>query len=495
MNAVSGKLQKIKRVLLINNFSYSGEIRNISIDPVVVRHSGQEIKTGITFPIGLAYIGAMLQAAGFSVKIIDPIAQKVSIKMIHAATDSSDAVVIPYSPYHHQDIRSYFGSFGAKAHILVGQIATYLSDSILQEGGGDVVIYGEPEKTVVEVCTQWPYLKDIPGVIFRESNGSIHTTPQRELIQDLDSIPFPLRDFIHPRAYWDLLLWGRPTAFVLPSRGCVFDCIFCAQLQMNKKTVRQRTVKNIIDEIESIIRQTGVRNVLFHDETFNLNDAFVVGVCEEILSRNMKIRWACAGRADLIKANSIRLMKKSGCIHMTLGLESANDHILRYLQKRQKVTDIRRGLQILQKEKMTFSLQCIFGSPGENSQTIDNTMNFIWETKPFFVSFNVLTPLPGSSLFEQVKGSLDLNDSLKDMDILHTRFSFCDYSTQELAGLIRDVYKRYYLSFYFIRRVIGEIIDNPGTFFWMAKTMFFQIRYFYFSITKMHKPQDKRSIQ
>ncbi|MDD5774178.1 MAG: radical SAM protein [bacterium] len=478
------KKQGIKKILLINNFLHTGIIRNISIDPVVVRHSGQEIKTGVTFPIGLAYMGAMLKVSGYDVKIIDPIAEKVSLITIYKNSRWADAIVIPFSPYHQEDIKKYFSIFKDKVRIFVGQIAKYLSSRILEDGLADVIIDGEPELTIVDICRNWPYLNDTPGVIFVEKNGNTVTTSKRELMQNLDSIPLPLRDFTNPRNYWDLLFWGRPTAFILPSRGCAFDCIFCAQRQMNNETVRYRSAKNITDEIESIIRQTGVRSIFFHDETFNLNDTFAVGVCEEILSRNIKIRWACAGRADLIKADIVSLMKKSGCIHMTLGLESANDHILEYLQKHQKVSEIRRGLQILQKKKMAFSLQCIFGSPGENSFTINNTMNFIRETNPFFVSFNVLTPLPGSYLFELVKDKLDLRESLKDMDILHTRLSFCDYSVNDLAKIIRSAYKSYYMSFYFLKKIISEIIRNPANIFWITKTIIFQTRYFYISILK-----------
>jgi len=220
----------------------------------------------------------------------------------------------------------------------------------------------------------------------------------------------------------------------LPARGCPFDCIFCAQFDRNTKSVRYRSAKNIVDEMESVVNDSGVRNFAFFDETFNLYDKQVKAICNEILARKLRVKWWCAARADLIIEETARLMKKAGCIEMRVGLESANDEVLAYLRKDITVEKIRRGLKILNKVGLNFSLQCIFGSPMENSTTIRNTMEFIKEVGPLFVSFNVLTPLPGSQLFEEIKNTIDIN-ALNSFDILHTDFPLGTYSGTDLAGI------------------------------------------------------------
>jgi len=114
------KPDKIKRVLLVNPFKYGAGITNIGVDPVVSRHSGQEIKTGITFPIGLAYMAAMLLKNGYEVRMLDPIAEKMHVSRIHDAARWSDAIIMPFSVSHMKDIKIFRGHFGDKLLVLGG---------------------------------------------------------------------------------------------------------------------------------------------------------------------------------------------------------------------------------------------------------------------------------------------------------------------------------------------------------------------------------------
>src|SRR5687768_7645931 len=99
------RVQAIRRVLLINPFVYEARNKNVGIDPVVTRHAGQEIKTGVTFPIGLAYLAAMLKRAGVEYVLIDPLAEEVPVARIYEASEWADAIVTPFSPSHESHIR------------------------------------------------------------------------------------------------------------------------------------------------------------------------------------------------------------------------------------------------------------------------------------------------------------------------------------------------------------------------------------------------------
>jgi len=285
--------------------------------------------------------------------------------------------------------------------------------------------------------------------------------PPRALTADLDSLPFPTRHLLNPRRYWDISFFGEPTAWVLPSRGCPYDCIFCSQFARNTKNVRFRSAGNIADEIQEVVRNQRVRNFIFFDETFNINDAHVRSICNEFMRRKMGIRWWCAARADLVKEETARLMKKAGCLEMRIGLESANDHILDYLKKGITVAQIRRGLDILKRVGMNYSLQCIFGSPMESEETINNTLSFVKEYKPIFASFNVLTPLPGSQLFDEIKDTLTLR-TVKSFDIVHTQYQLGRYSPAELARIIKKAYSSYYFSMGYLARLTREVFKRPS---------------------------------
>jgi len=478
------KTRAIHKILLTTPFLYSGKNRNVGIDPVVTRHSGQEIKTGMTFPLGVAYMGAVLRQAGYEVRILDPIAEPMPATRITEAAVWADAIAIPFSPYHQDDTVRFFRECPEKVRILTGQVARHFDRQFLEQDVADIIIEGEPEETIVEICRQWPTLDAVPGCVYRGEDGKVRRSAARGLVPDLDALPLPLRDFADPRLYWDITFWGEPTAFVLPSRGCSFGCTFCAQNALNGRRVRLRSPIRIVDEIETIVREQHITNIMFFDEIFTIRNDWVVQLCEELLRRRLRIEWACGTRADLLREDTVRLMKKAGCVQIQLGLESANDEILKALGKNLTVARVREAVEMLQRVKMPFTLFCIFGSPGESAGTIRRTLDFIRWAKPLFVSFNSLTALPGSMLFTQVKDQLDLQRSLRDMDILHTKPMFCDYTAAELSAIIRSAYMGFYLRTGFLGRALADILRRPRNPLVVGRALALQAAYFYRSIIK-----------
>lgn len=478
------RLCRIEKVLLLNPFVFHGKNRNVGIDPVVSRHVGQEIKTGITFPLGLASMGAMLLKAGFMVRILDPIAEIIRVKNIYRDSEWADAIIIPFSPAHQSHIRRYFNDFHYKLRIFCGGIASSIHEYLFKNNFTDIILVGEPEETIVDLVQHYPDLSFVKGIVYRTPSGGSIMNKTRPLVKDLDSLPFPIRNFSKASRYWDISFYGKPTAWVLPTRGCLFNCIFCAQYDINQKTVRKRSPKNFVDEIEQVMKEQNVRNFVFFDETFNLDSKYTIAICEEILKRNVKIQWWCPARPDFVCEDVARKMKESGCVEMRFGLESANDEILKYLKKDTTVKKIRRGIEITKKVGINFSLQCIVGSPMETEETLKNTLSFIHEVKPLFVSFNILTPLPGSYLFRKVKDKLDLVNGLKNFDILHTDYPLGDYSSVELSSIVKRAYLNYYLSLSFLTKVIKEFFKRPKLCVWITKTLFDRAFYIYSSVLK-----------
>ena len=471
---------QINRVLLLNPFRYGSENPNVGIDLVVSRHAGQEIKTGVTFPIGLAYMAATLLRSGYDVRMIDPIAEPLPVPRIYEEAAWSEAIVMPFSAAHVDDIKRFRKDFPEKLLIMGGGYSKFIPNLLLGGNYCDVLLHEEPELTVVELIDRYPFVQDVKGIIYKR-NGEIVSNPSRPLIQDLDILPFPARHLLDPKRYWEISFFGEPTAWILPTRGCPYNCIFCAQFDRNVKSVRYRSPKNIVDEIQEVVRNQRVTNFVFFDETFNVNDKYVRSVCNEILRRKLSVRWWCAARADLIREDTVSLMKRAGCIEMRIGLESANDHILKYMKKDITVRQIREGLEILKKVGMNYSLQCIFGSPMENRETIGKTLGFVKEYRPLFVSFNVLTPLPGSQLFDEIKDELTL-DMVKSFDILHTQYPLGRYSAEELNRIIKKAYCSYYFSTGYLFRLLREVIKRPYIIFSMLRTGIKQALYIHRSI-------------
>ncbi|MCE9613328.1 MAG: B12-binding domain-containing radical SAM protein [Lentisphaerae bacterium] len=467
----------IHRVLLINPFHYDGRTDNVGIDPVVLRHAGQQIKTGVTFPIGLAYMAAMLKRAGVAYRLIDPLAEAVPLSRIRDAAAWADAIVTPFSPAHQDDTRRLFAEHSHALRILCGSVSEHVFEHLFRQGVGDVVILGEPEETIVELARLAPDLAGVDGIAYRNPDGSATRTKPRPPVKDLDSLAFPVRDFTSPDRYWDISYFGKPTAWILPTRGCPSRCRFCAQWGVNQRSIRRRSPKNLVDEIEQIVREQGIHHFVFFDEIFNVAPSHVHAVCDEILRRGLKISWWCAARADCVRPDVVRKMKAAGCVEMRFGLESANNEILEYLLKDTTVEKLRHGMEVTRAAGMNFSLHVIFGSPMETPATIRRTLDFVKAVKPLFVSFNVLTPLPGSQLFEEFKDKIDLSSGLKSFDILHTDFQLGTMTPAELQQVVKRAYLEYYLSPGFIGRVLRQGVRQPRMLGWIAKTLLVQARY------------------
>ncbi len=467
----------LRRFLLINPFHYDGRSHNIGIDPVVTRHAGQQIKTGVTFPIGLAYLAAMLKRAGVEYRLLDPLAEPIPLSRILESAAWADAIVIPYSPVHEADIRRLFAEHAGKLRIVCGSVAGQIYEHLFRQGTGDVVLLGEPEETIVELAARYPDLKAVDGLAFRNADGSATVTTPRPPVKDLDSLPFPVRDFTSADRYWDVSYFGKPTAWVLPTRGCPSRCRFCAQWGVNQRTIRRRSPKNLVDEIEQIVREQGVRHFVFFDEIFNVAPSFVHAVCDEIMARGLKISWWCAARADCVRPDVVRKMKAAGCIEMRFGLESASNEILAYLLKDTTVEKMGAGIEATRKGGMNFSLHVIFGAPMETRETVRLTMQYVKRAQPLFVSFNVLTPLPGSQLFDEFKAKIDLSNGLKNFDILHTDFQLGTFTPAELQQIVRRAYLEYYLSAGFLWRVTRQAVRNPRMMLWVLRTLAVQALY------------------
>ncbi|MDP6526104.1 MAG: radical SAM protein [Kiritimatiellia bacterium] len=465
------KVTAVKRALVLNPFVYHGENPNVSVDPVIRRHAGQEIKTGLTYPIGLGYIAAVLLDAGQEVRLLDPIAQPVSVDAIRRDAEWSDAIFIPYTSPHSTHMAEFFSEFRHKLRVTMGAIAENLYEDLLNRDFADVILIGEPEETVAELAAQYPDLSDIRGIAYRTGGGEVVRNPPRPLIEDLDAVPFPYRGFGNQRGYWDIPFFGQPTACVLPARGCPFGCIYCAQWQGYQRTYRKRSPANVVDEIERVVAEQGIRCINFHDPTFNVDADFNRALCEEIIRRGLDIEWFCSARADLVEEDVLRLMKRSGCIEVQYGVESADDAILNQLGRGTTIDRIREGIDITRKVGIPFSLYCIFGSRLETAETVEKTMRFVREVKPLFVSFNVLTPLPGSRLFIDVKDKLDLDQDMQNFDILHTDYVLGEFSAKELTAIVRRAYRSYYLSIRFACMLLRKCIEKPKLFYWMMKSV------------------------
>ncbi|RMF92643.1 MAG: radical SAM protein [Candidatus Schekmanbacteria bacterium] len=378
----------------------------------------------ITPPLGIGYLSSFIKAAGFEdVTIIDGLNRDLSNDEIVEECVKAECNIVGISiisDYRKEafDLSKKLKKKGLTV-VLGGPHVSALPKMSLEDSNADYAICGEGEVTFVELIRQIAsgekYVGNIPGLL---SKGNAEITP-RDFIEDLDSIPFPDWAQINPAKYKKAphggLIKNFPVAPVVSSRGCPFVCTFCASPNLWKKKIRFRSAKNVVDEIEYLVREFKIKEIHFEDDNLTLKRSHIEDICNEILSRNIRISWATPNgiRVETVTPELLKLMKESGCYYLAFGIESGNQQILDNIKKKTKLETIEYAVREASKAGILTQGFFIFGLPGETEETIQETINFAKKIPLDRAQFLLLDVLPGSELFETIGNSSLLNQNYR----------------------------------------------------------------------------------
>lgn len=269
----------------------------------------------------------------------------------------------------------------------------------------DFGIYGEGELTFNELLQclkgnnkppEIEALGKIKGLIYR-NGAKVVLSPARELIKDLDTLPFP--------AYHLFPMERYPGKYpMITSRGCPFRCVFCAaSLAWNGKW-RARTAENVVDEVEFLLKRYPIRPIDFHDAAFNVNIKRVHDICDTFIRRKVRIPWGIRGfRADIIDTETSRIMHKAGCTQVAVGIESANPEMLIHIRKQETIEDIDKGINILRGAGIDVLGEFMIGNPGETLETVKESIAYVEKSNLSEAVFGSAVPFPGTALWDYVR--------------------------------------------------------------------------------------------
>jgi anaerobic magnesium-protoporphyrin IX monomethyl ester cyclase len=332
--------------------------------------------------------------------------------------------------------------------VVGGPHASFMADEILGSGSADFVVRGEGEHTMLELVTaltKGGSLEEIRGLSYVSDNQVIHNA-DRTYSDDLDTLPFPARDLLDMEKYRTSKLGTRSITSILTSRGCPYQCSFCASSKLAGTFWRARSVESIIEEIQMVKDTYGYRAFAFVDDNFTLNPQRVMDLCKEICKRGWDIHWWCFSRVDTIVRNPemVSLMHKAGCRSTYIGIESRNQETLDYYNKKISADISREAISILKNNKIEMTASFIIGALNENKEMVEDTLRFAKSLNPNTVSFTILTPYPGTDLFKQVKDRIITFDWRK-YDGIHSVIRLKHFKPMQLQLTLL----RFYISFYF----------------------------------------------
>jgi anaerobic magnesium-protoporphyrin IX monomethyl ester cyclase len=406
-------------------------------------------------PLGLAYMAALLTEKNYDVKIVD---LNVSQKNQAIPDNNWDLVGITLDTsryYKGMEFARMLKSQGARV-VVGGPHASFMADEILGSGSADFVVRGEGEHTMlelVEALNQGGNLEQIKGLSYRSDDQIIHND-KRAYSDDLDTLPFPARDLLDMDKYRTSKLGTRSITSILTSRGCPYQCSFCASSKLAGTFWRARSVQSIIEEIQFVKDTYGYRAFAFVDDNFTLNPQRVIDLCGEICKRGLDIHWWCFSRVDTIVKNPemVSLMSKAGCRSTYVGVESRNQETLDSYNKKISADISRKAISVLKENKIEMTASFIIGGLNEDKKMVEDTLRFAKSLNPNTVSFTILTPYPGTDLFEQVKDRIITFDWRK-YDGIHSVIRLKHFKPMQLQFTLL----RFYISFYL--RSLASIRD------------------------------------
>lgn len=407
----------------------------------------------LPFPFFLAYATALLNKNKIEVKLIDAIAEAITEdefiddlfrkKFDILATETS----VP-SFYYDMEILKRISFLNIPVILCGPHPEIYKPEFLAENEFIDFVLFGEYEFTLLELVKAISQGKKdfsfIKGLIWRDQKKDVIKNCSREPTE-LDSLPWPYRGGDIPmEKYWDLPGGiPYPSAQMIASRGCPFSCNFCLwpQVFFGDKVYRTRDVNDVVDEMEHLIFAQGFKSVYFDDDTFNIGEDRMIRLCDEIIRRDLhRVPWAIMAKPDLMDEEILDKMKEAGLYAVKYGVESTSQELV---DRCGKGLDLRKTERIIKYTKslginvhLTFS----FGLLGETKATIKNTINYALKLDPHSVQFSIVTPFPGTALFE----TLDKSGRILTKDFsMYDGHSSCVFQPDNLSSTDLEEAKQY----------------------------------------------------
>jgi anaerobic magnesium-protoporphyrin IX monomethyl ester cyclase len=410
-------------------------------------------------PLGLGYLATAAKREGHDVDVCD---LNLGDGKGLPSLSSYDVVGISLDTSRYNGAMAIARAATAEGVTVVmgGPHATFVADDILTGGDAHYIVRGEGEETFVRLLNGLSGGDDISGVqgvSFMREGRVIHT-PDRPPPGDLDALGYPDRKALHIDKYRSLRLGGRFITSMITSRGCPFNCGFCSSTVFSGATWRSRSSSGVLDEVESIVRDFNFGAVCFMDDNYTMSPRRVIEIADGLVARNLDIYWWCFSRSDIIIKNEemVRHMARSGCRYVFMGIESANDSILKDYGKTMKSADSGKAVEMLKDYGIETMGSFIIGWPGETLRMIKETIRVSKRIGLGGVQFSILTPYPGTAIYEKYRDRIVERDWEK-FDCFHPVMNLDYLSSSDVQRMLR----RAFFSFYFTPKRILSALASP----------------------------------
>ncbi len=379
--------------------------------------------------MGPLYLGTMIRDAGFDVKIVNEnlLGRKLSVSELEG--DFLLLTSLTCTSGRAYELARQFKARNPHSTVIMGGIhATFVKEETAKYV--DYIVTGEGESVIVDLLKY----------------GSDKQVIDGGLTYSMDNLPAP--DF-------GLLANSERISItpVMTSRGCPYDCNFCAVTTMFGRAYRTMSVDRVIEELKRV----KTKQVFFYDDNLTANLNRTHELMERITKENFKFHWSAQVRTDITRyPDLVKDMKRAGCNVAYIGFESVSDATLNGLSKHQTVEDIKRAIDVFHKNSIGVHGMFILGGEEDDKEIFKQTVNFSIKNKIDTVQYAILTPIPGTKTYEKFESEgRILHKMWEYYDGLHAVFQPNHMSPMELQQGMCDAFE----EFYSYTRILNEALN------------------------------------
>ena len=437
---------------------------------------------GLAPPLGLLYIGTILENDGNKISIIDFSAENFESKKLINSLNGIDAVgisVFSFALDNTLDIIKIIKDIHPEIKIIIGGPHCKLfPEKSLKETNADVCVYGDGESVILDIkkaINGEIKFSDIPGIYYKEKN-KIYKGDTLKLIENLDSISYPSRHFVEKYVYgnqfYPKIKKGEFTS-IITSRGCPYKCSFCSRNSVSMRTYRARSANDILKEIK-YLKKNGYKYIAFVDDCFLSNKNQTYELFDKIIEEKLDMKFIItATRVDSADEKLFLKMKQAGVTHMQFGLESGNQEILDFYNKKTNLEKIRNAVNLSHKIGFFNMGSFILGAPFETKEQFDKTIEFAKSLPLDSVSFVPLKYMAGSDLWLKATREGKISEDVY-VSRAGSERRLGLYSEKYIVNYCIKAREEYYRSpKFFIRLLLKSIKNDDLGFLQSYLTMFF----------------------
>ncbi len=454
---------KIEKILLINPpYSYEKQLGFLS-------HNSPKVP-----PMGLLSIGSYAKHNGYSVRILD--AQTLNLNDNDILTEIKscrpDLVGFTAVTLNISDAsrlaKKIKDNYPGIITVVGGIHVSALPEKTLGKYPYyDYIVLGEGEITFYELLNalnQDLDIHNVAGLAYLDEHGRYFSTGARKFIADLDSLPAEDWELIEGlnRTYHPALplIKKLPSATLITGRGCIGRCIFCSTNFLEGKKLRIFSADRVLSNIDILYNKYGIRDISFYDVNFMVNRKRFFRITETIKERFPELTWSGYARVDCVDLEMLKQAKRTGCYHISYGIESGNEEILRFIKKGITKDKVRQVINWTRQAGLTTRGLFMFGHPTETKKTLQDTLDFILELKLDDFHSTLFTPLPGTDIYYTASEYGQFNEDWDKMNIFNCLFIPEGLDKKTLEKYQKKAYTSFYLRPGALLNKLRNLITN-----------------------------------